>query len=178
MTDKHIIAIGSIVVIVITSFACCKQISPIQAKDEPYIPIAYAQAFDEEEPDTIPVLESGETPLPSCVTVDEPTKKFIGDYKATFYCNCQKCCGKWSGGNTASGTRPTEGRTIAVDKNKIKLGTKLYLEFESAEMSQYNGEYIAEDTGSAIKKNKIDVFVGSHREALNCGVKSVKIWEV
>ena len=86
----------------------------------------------------------------------------LGQFKITAYCNCSQCCGKWSGGPTASGTIPTAGRTIAVDPNVIPLGSKVTIDGHT---------YIAEDTGSAIKGNKIDMFFSSHQEALNWGVK-------
>lgn len=88
--------------------------------------------------------------------------ELIGNFEITGYCPCRICCGKWSGGNTASGTKPTAGRTIAVDPNVIPLGTKVYFN---------NHTYIAEDTGGAIKGNRIDLFFNTHQEALMWGRK-------
>ncbi len=85
-----------------------------------------------------------------------------GKFKLTAYCACSKCCGKWAGGNTASGTKPTQGRTIAVDTSVIPFGTQVIIDGHT---------YIAEDTGSAIKGNKIDVFFDNHEEALQFGVR-------
>lgn len=86
---------------------------------------------------------------------------------ATAYCNCEKCCGKWSKYNkTASGTTPMQGRTIAVDKSLIPLGTTVYI----------NGQpYIAEDTGSAIKGKIIDIYFDSHNDAKNFGRQKVEV---
>jgi 3D (Asp-Asp-Asp) domain-containing protein len=53
-------------------------------------------------------------------------------------------------GYTASGTKATEGRTIAVDPNVIPMGWWVYIEGI--------GYRRAEDTGSAIKGKIIDVF--------------------
>lgn len=40
-----------------------------------------------------------------------------------------------------------------------------------------NGQiYTAEDTGSAIKSNCIDIFVGSHQEALRLGVYDTEVY--
>ena len=58
-------------------------------------------------------------------------------------------------------------KVIAVDPRVIKLGTKVYVEGY--------GYAIAGDTGSAIKGNKIDVFMPSHSSALKWGRKTVKI---
>lgn len=58
-------------------------------------------------------------------------------------------------------------KVIAVDPRVIKLGTKVYVEGY--------GYAIAGDTGSAIKGNKIDVFMPNHSSALRWGRKTVKI---
>nr|WP_237690994.1 3D domain-containing protein [Paenibacillus caui] len=65
------------------------------------------------------------------------------------------------GTKTASGTRVTEGRTIAVDKNVIPLGWWVYIEGL--------GFRRAEDTGGAIKGNKIDVYYDTLKAANNFG---------
>jgi 3D (Asp-Asp-Asp) domain-containing protein len=81
---------------------------------------------------------------------------------ATAYCTCPICCGKWSGLNrTASGTRPFEGVTIAADKNIFPFQTCLDI--------PNIGERIVEDTGSAIKLFRIDVFFEDHQNAVVFG---------
>ena len=95
---------------------------------------------------------------------------YLGNFKAYAYCACEICCGKWSGGNTASGTTPTQGRTIAVDPDIIPLGTEVYIEGY--------GSYVAEDTGSNINEYTIDVFHNNHNDALVWGVKYVDIYVV
>lgn len=85
---------------------------------------------------------------------------FVGYFTLTYYCSCSKCCGK-TNGITAWGTKATAGKTIATS-SKFAFGTKLII----------NGhEYIVEDRGGAIQGNKIDIFVNSHSEALQLGVK-------
>ena len=91
----------------------------------------------------------------------------LGNYKLTFYCPCEKCNGV-AGAKTASGTTPTEGRTIAVDSSVIPLGSRVYIEGY--------GMFIAEDTGGAIKNSKIDVFVSSHDRAYELGVQYANIY--
>lgn len=91
----------------------------------------------------------------------------IGTFEATAYCNCSICCGKYAGGKTASGTMPQVGHTIAVDPNVIPLGSTV----------EVNGvSYVAEDTGSAVKGNIIDIYHGSHSEALSFGRQSVEVY--
>lgn len=70
------------------------------------------------------------------------------------------------GTKTASGTRVTEGRTIAVDPKVIPIGWWVYIEGL--------GFRRAEDTGGAIKGNKIDVYYDSVKHALNFGRKKGK----
>ncbi|WP_342504886.1 3D domain-containing protein [Sporosarcina sp. FSL K6-2383] len=58
-------------------------------------------------------------------------------------------------------------KVIAVDPRVIPLGTKVWVEGY--------GEAIAGDTGGAIKGNKIDVFIPSYNQAMEWGVKKVKM---
>lgn len=56
---------------------------------------------------------------------------------------------------------------VAVDPNVIPMGTKLYIEGY--------GEAIAADQGGAIKGNRIDLYFDTHQQALNWGLKNVKV---
>ncbi|MNJ56817.1 Cell wall-binding protein YocH precursor [compost metagenome] len=67
------------------------------------------------------------------------------------------------GTRTASGTRVTEGRTIAVDKSVVPMGWWVYIEGI--------GFRKAEDTGGSIKGNKMDVYYDSLKAAKNFGRK-------
>lgn len=82
--------------------------------------------------------------------------------RTTGYCNCRRCAGRWAGGPTAIGRMPKAKHTIAVDRRLIKLGTKVQIG---------NIVYTAEDTGGAIRGNRIDVYYSSHRQASRHGVK-------
>ena len=92
----------------------------------------------------------------------EDNKVYLGKFKITHYCACKKCCGENAQGITASGKRVQEGKTIAVDTKVIKMGSKVLIDGY--------GEYEAQDTGSAIKGNIIDVYVADHNQALKMGV--------
>lgn len=93
-------------------------------------------------------------------------KQSLGTFRITHYCSCYYCCGGW-GNATASGAYPTVGRTIAVDTSVIPFGTRVII----------NGNvYVAEDTGSAIKGNKIDIYVNDHATALRLGVYYTEVY--
>ncbi|MDY0236384.1 MAG: 3D domain-containing protein [Gudongella sp.] len=76
-------------------------------------------------------------------------------------------------GVTASGTTARPG-TVAVDPRVIPLGTKLYV--ESLDGTSDYGFAIAEDRGSAIKGNRIDLFFSSNKAAMNFGRRNVKVY--
>ena len=101
--------------------------------------------------------------------VEDTQPKNLGNFKLTAYCACSKCCGKWAGTPTASGVMPKANRTIAVDTSVIPFGTKVII----------NGRtYVAEDTGSAIKGNRIDVYFDNHEAALQFGVKYADVFKI
>lgn len=73
-----------------------------------------------------------------------------------------------TGSNTASGTKPKAGVTVAVDPSVIPLGSTLYVDGY--------GYCKAQDTGGAIKGNKIDLFFDSEAECTNWGVRTVRVY--
>lgn len=104
---------------------------------------------------------------PDVTETSNTALNYLGKFKITYYCNCRKCCGKWAGGATKSGTMPTAGRTIAVDPRVIPLDSQVIIDGVT---------YAAEDTGSAIKGNKIDIYVSSHQQALELGTKKSDVY--
>lgn len=91
--------------------------------------------------------------------------KSLGVFKITYYCPCRKCSGNW-GRKTASGATCSEGRTVAVDKRVIPLGTHLVIDGK---------EYIAEDTG--VTGRSVDVYLESHQECLERGVDYLEVFQ-
>ncbi|MCM2535940.1 LysM peptidoglycan-binding domain-containing protein [Neobacillus pocheonensis] len=86
--------------------------------------------------------------------------------KATAYtASCAGCSGITKTGVNIK-ANPNE-RVIAVDPSVIPLGSKVYVEGF--------GEATAADTGGAIKGNRIDVFIPSEQDAMNFGVKRLKV---
>ena len=99
--------------------------------------------------------------------------KLLGTFKCTAYCSCHICChpydpectGKPS--RTATGTTPRANHTIAVDPSVIPHGSRVKI----------NGHvYTAEDTGGAIKSNRIDIYFDKHSDALAFGVRNYKVY--
>ncbi|OCA85947.1 hypothetical protein A8F94_13955 [Bacillus sp. FJAT-27225] len=86
--------------------------------------------------------------------------------KATAYtASCKGCSGITSTGINLK--KNPNAKVISVDPKLIPLGSKVYV--------PGYGEAIAGDRGSAMRGNKIDVFISDKNKALQWGVKTVKI---
>ncbi len=130
-------------------------VAPMDVKIIPqHQPIAQTVSKTVQENDPVPVETPG-------------GDKYLGRFKLTHYCACSKCCGKW-GGNTAWAGRLVPNRTIAVDPKVIPKLSWVHIDGY--------GLRRAEDTGGAIKGNRIDVAVSSHAEALRLGVVYKDVW--
>jgi 3D (Asp-Asp-Asp) domain-containing protein len=82
------------------------------------------------------------------------------DFHATAYC---------LKGRTASGINTRPG-IIAADPRVLPLGTVVHLR-----AGPYTGTYTVLDTGGRIKGRRVDVYVPTHREAIQFGRRQVKI---
>lgn len=94
---------------------------------------------------------------------------YMGKFKLTHYCveKRKHICGTGSG-ITATGTKVTAGRTIAVDPTVIPYGTQVYIEGY--------GWRVAEDCGGQVKSKQIDIAVNTHSKALSMGTQSGDVW--
>lgn len=110
----------------------------------------------------------------------DDSKRSLGTFKLTAYCGCSKCCDQYAENRPVDkngkeivygsiGRVLRQGTSIAVDPNVIPYDTKVVID---------NHEYIAHDTGGAIKGNKIDVYFDNHQEALNFGVKHEEVFVI
>ena len=106
---------------------------------------------------------SGATTTP--VTTTE-SGDCIGTFTITAYCGCKKCSG--GSGKTASGTTPTEGRTIAADTSILPFGTQVVIG---------GVVYTVEDRGSGVTGNHIDIFFATHKKAMAFGKKTMKVYK-
>ena len=75
----------------------------------------------------------------------------------------------YTGTITATGTKPTSGRTIAVDPTVIPYGTRIYI-------PEFDKTFIAEDCGGGIKGNKIDIYMNTKEECINWGVRNITLY--
>ena len=89
--------------------------------------------------------------------IQQGTHMVVG---ATAYCNDPI---------TYMGTIPKVEYTIAVDPAVIPLGSRVYI-------PQFNKVFIAEDTGSAIKGNRIDIYMKDYDTCMEWGIKYIDIY--
>lgn len=100
----------------------------------------------------------------------------VEHFKATAYSAAPEENGRW--GAVDYFGNPLRLGTVAVDPEVIPLGTKLYITGYNFDGLPAAGlKAIAADTGSAIKGNRIDIFVpGSHAKVSDFGFQKVKIY--
>ncbi len=91
---------------------------------------------------------------------------------ATAYTPSADECGK-DDGITATGAKCEVG-VVAVDPKVIPLGTKLYI--ETVDGSFVYGYCSAQDTGGAIKGNKVDLAMNTKSECFQFGRRQVKVY--
>lgn len=127
--------------------------------------LADAEEKIEKIKESLKNIDSNITIFSDGVCVRKEQYKSMGEYTITAYCACERCCGKWADGITASGLLAEPG-IIAVDPKIIPLGSRVMIDGQ---------EYLAADTGGAIKGNRIDIFAVSHDIALEYGVQNHEV---
>lgn len=97
--------------------------------------------------------------------------EYQGNFTVTYYCgeNYPHICGTGNGA-TSSGAKAFAGVTVAADPNVFSPGSYIYIEGV--------GMRVVQDIGGGIKGSKLDVYVNTHNEALENGVKNVGVWLV
>lgn len=83
-------------------------------------------------------------------------------FTVTAYCPCEKCCGAYANGYTATGAKATQGVTVAADPAVLPMGTEIELDGHT---------YTVQDTGGAIAGNRLDLYFDNHEDALRWGVQ-------
>ena len=114
----------------------------------------------------------GESISSESVVIEESVEEVVTKVihcKVTAYCKepYHHICNNGDIKNTATMTTPMPGRTVAVDPSVIPYGSEVIINEHT---------YIAEDTGSAIKGNRVDILFETHREALNFGIQYLDVY--
>ena len=112
--------------------------------------------------------------------VNVPGFTYFGTFRITAYCSCVLCTEHyaldrpWVGNReiaiTASGAVAEAGITIATDPRYVPWGTVLYIDGL--------GVRIAQDRGGGVRERHLDVFFGSHQEAVDWGNQHRTVWIV
>ncbi len=98
-----------------------------------------------------------------------PTVKSLN---TSAYCACMSCCGK-TNGVTSSGAIAKEWYTIAAGKS-YPIGTVIYIPALADKPN--GGWFVVEDRGGAISDNKIDIYMGSHSQAIIFGRRNLECY--
>lgn len=97
-------------------------------------------------------------------------KPQIKNFNTSAYCSCSKCCGKESK-ITASGAQASSWHTLAAGKG-YPVGTIIYIPYFKDKPN--GGWFVVQDRGGAISNNKLDVYMGTHLQALQFGRKNLE----
>lgn len=139
------------------------------AKNTPVFVTSLEQIMDSYE-----IVEDFENEKIEAALLERATE--IQNCTVTHYCICKECCGKDPDhpayGITASGLRASPYVSIAVDPDVIPLGSDVLVDYGDGELHYYR----AEDTGSAVKGDHIDVCVSSHEEAQQLGITTATVY--
>ena len=92
----------------------------------------------------------------------------MGRFKLTAYCPCCRCS-KGYGRATCSGKPARARHTIAVDPDVIDIGSKVKIG---------SHVYTAEDCGSHVQGDHIDIFFDTHEEVEEFGLRHRNVWVV
>lgn len=93
---------------------------------------------------------------------------YAGEWTITFYCQCEKCCGRWAWSNsTASGREPIPWYTVAAGES-FPFGTVLYIE----------GFGYMEVMDRGVPDGWADIYVSSHGEIPSYGMTTRSVYIV
>ena len=120
-------------------------------------------------PATDPNQQSDENELIESALLAKAHK--IENCTVTHYAVCVECCGK-TDGITASGRIATPYVSVAVDPGIIPLGSDVLVDYGDGEINYYR----ADDTGSGVTGDHIDLCVSSYDEAVQMGVRTATVY--
>lgn len=181
--EAHRWKLNAILALILFSLTCAVLIVQVSAEESPIVesgPTVHAISGDLPGDDVPAPVRCSMTPEETEAAENEMIESALlaratrlDDVMVTHYCTCFECCGK-DDGITASGLMVTPGVTVAVDPDVIPLGADVLVDYGDGEIQYYR----ADDTGGAIKGNKIDLCMESHEAALQAGVKTATVWWV
>lgn len=96
----------------------------------------------------------------------------VKKFNTSAYCSCAKCCGK-STGITSSGKKASSWYTLAAGKG-YPIGTIIYIPYFKDKPN--GGWFVVQDRGGAISNNRLDVFMGTHNQALQFGRRTLECY--
>jgi len=98
----------------------------------------------------------------SSAPVPAPAPSPVTSFSATAYCK---------GTVTAAGTAPAEGM-VAADPAILPLGSKIRL---TGLNGRYDGDYVVQDTGPAVRGRHIDLYIRDCHEAVKFGRRTAAV---
>ncbi|WP_319003594.1 3D domain-containing protein [Rossellomorea aquimaris] len=114
-----------------------------------------------DEAEGVPAVKAAKTTNKT----DDKVVKELNITATAYTAHCEGCIGITKTGVDL--IKNPDARVIAVDPSVIPLGSKVYIEGY--------GYARAEDTGGAIKGNRIDIYMEKEKDALQYGVRDVKV---
>lgn len=111
-------------------------------------------------------------------TSSEPQKEYLGNYRVTAYCSCEKCCGEWANNRPdgivkgAAGIELKAGISVA---SPLPFGTRVYIEGY--------GEYVVQDRTAAWVAEKyndkiVDIYFDNHEAACDFGLQYLDVYKI
>lgn len=93
-------------------------------------------------------------------------KEYIGR-RETFKCTAYTSAPSEGGSLSYTGEKLRDGH-IAADFKKLPIGTKVYIPY-------FGKIYTVVDTGSAIKNNRLDIWMKTRQQALQFGIRNLEV---
>lgn len=97
---------------------------------------------------------------------------YVVTMNTSAYCSCAICCGK-TNGITSSGAPASSWYTVAAGSS-YPIGTVIYIPYFSDKPN--GGWFVVQDRGGAISDSKLDIYMGSHGQALQFGRRSLECY--
>ena len=107
-------------------------------------------------------------------------------YRVSAYCPCEKCCGKFADGITASGHKIQPGDRFCAAPRSVPFGTVYAIpNYGKAEVLDRGGAIVAAgstrrsgNTAFVTTHDRIDVFFPTHKQALQWGVQYLEVTQL